>query len=300
MTFAPIALFAFNRPGHLARTLAALAENPGASGSHLIIFCDGSRSSQEQERVDAVRRIATSACGFRSVTLRTRAENAGLRTSIVEGVTRLLTENERVIVLEDDMVTSPFFLGYMNGALDRFRDFPQVMHIAGYMWPIAANGLPDAFFLRCSSCWGWATWSRAWRHFRVGRDPDANPPSRREIHAFNLDSSFDYWSMLRNDEAGRIRTWAVWWYWSVFRQNGLCLHPRESLVRQEGLDGSGTHCISGQESASLLAGEALAVPELGAAGPFEDIRALAGLRAHHLAHRPRALRRLWNAVRARR
>ena len=239
---APVVLFTYNRPEHTRRTLSALAANTLAARTPLIIYSDAARHDKDKPAVDAVRAFAGSAAGFASVTVHERERNFGLADSIADGVSATIRDHSRAIVLEDDIVTSLHFLEYMNEALARYEHEERVMHIAAHMPPISAEGLPESFFLRQSSCWGWGTWARAWRHFhRQGQEfIDAFSPA--DIKRFNLDGAYDYWSQLLANENGALKTWAVYWYACVFSQGGLCLHPRRSLVRNIGFDGSGENC----------------------------------------------------------
>jgi hypothetical protein len=240
MALSPIALFVFNRPWHTRQTVAALQRNGLAGESDLFIYADGPKDGG-WDVVKEVRNYVRTIHGFRSVTIVEQAENLGLAGSIVRGVTDLTERFGSVIVLEDDLVVSPYFLRYMNEALERYSDAERVMHVSAYMLPIDAVGLPETFFYRNTSCWGWGTWRRAWRCFDAdaGRLADAFAAGMR--HRFNIDGSYDAWGMLLAQRDGRIDSWAIRWYASVFLRGGLCLHPSRSLVRNIGNDGTGVH-----------------------------------------------------------
>lgn len=239
---APIILFVFARPEHTKRTLDALAANRLAAQSDLFVYADAARNQNEVERVHAVRSLIYATSGFRSVTIIERETNYGLARNIVEGVTDVCNRYGRAIVLEDDLVTSPYFIEYMNNALEKYADEASVMHISGYIFPIDAKGLPQTFFLRTTSCWGWATWKRAWELF------DKKPGDLRQRftpnlkYAFNFENATNFWDQVELNLSGKIDTWAIFWYASVFLNNGLCLHPSQSLVQNIGHDGSGVHC----------------------------------------------------------
>ena len=242
MRLAPIALFAYNRPEHLRATLEALAADPLAASSDLHIFLDGARGEAAIPLVAAVRKIAKSARGFRAVEVLERTANAGLVEAITTGVSNLCAAHDRVIVLEDDLITAPGFLTFMNEALEKFRDNPQVMQISGYMYPVNPANYGQAMFLPATSCWGWATWLRAWNSYDPamrGMSALSVDPVRRR--ALNLDGAYDYWQMLQDHHQGRINSWGVVWHLSVFMSGGLTLYPPVSLVSNCGFDGSGTH-----------------------------------------------------------
>jgi hypothetical protein len=262
MNCAPVVVFAYNRPLHVQATLEALAANELAAKTDLIVYADGPRNPEAEPAVQAVRAYLQTLEGFRSVTIRTRGKNWGLADSIVDGVSTVVNDCGRVIVLEDDLLTSPFFLRYMNDALDRYADEARVMHIAGHMLDLAPGGLPEAFFLRQSSCWGWGTWARAWQHFRCDPQKLLQTFSSADIHRFNLDGAYDYWTQVEANAQGSLKTWAVFWYASVFQRRGLCLHPRSSLVRNIGFDGTGTNCGGdGEDGTANFLRETAAVRE---------------------------------------
>ena len=239
---APIALFVYNRPWHTRQTVESLLQNDLSPQSDLFIFSDAAKSEAAKAEVAEVRRYIATVSGFRSVTIVERTENFGLAKSIISGVTKLCEEYGQAIVLEDDLVSSPHFLRYMNDALDLYRDVPEVMHVSGSTYPVAANDAISSYFLHVPLCWGWATWKRAWDHFekdiKVMDRFDADMVSR-----FNFDGTFtNYWEQLELNRDGRINTWFVFWYATVFLTEGLSLFPRESMLRNIGMDGTGVHC----------------------------------------------------------
>jgi len=243
MEFAPIALFVYNRPAHTRRVIEALQLDPLAAQSDLLIFSDGPRRPGDQPKVREVRDYLAGIGGFRSVVVKSSAENRGLAESIIAGVGEVVEAYGRVIVLEDDLVVSPFFLSYMNDALVRYAEMPRVMHVSGYWFPLDLVNVPETFFLRVPSSWGWATWARAWRCFE--KDPLSlkRSFSRSDIRRFNLDDANDFWEQVVHNLNGKANTWAIFWYASIFRRNGLCLYPSRSLVQNIGSDGTGVHCL---------------------------------------------------------
>ena len=242
MILAPIALFTYCRPDHIRRTVEALLRNSLAGESELIVFSDAARTPDKQQAVDEVRAYLETITGFRSITIKHRPENYGLAKSIIEGVTQVLQQSERIIVLEDDMVTSPYFLTYMNEGLEQYADEAKIASIHGYIYPIASR-LPETFFIRGADCWGWATWRRAWQHFNPDGRYLLDELERQNLtEEFDFNGTFPYTQMLRDQIAGRNDSWAIRWYASVFLQDMVTLYPRQSLVRNIGTDGSGVHC----------------------------------------------------------
>ena len=249
-SLAPIALFVYARPDHTRITLEALAKNELADASDLYIYCDAARSEGNFERVAAVRDIARKCVGFRTVNVIERAVNFGLAKSITDGVDTLTIKHGRVIVVEDDLVTGPGFIKFMNESLDRYADDQRVMQIAGYNHSGEKDGANDSFFLPITTSWGWATWARAWVkwHQQDGLFEDLSA-SRALRQKFDLDGAYPYYQMLIDQRAGKNNSWAIRWYLVVFSLGGLTLFPRRSLVQNVGFDGSGEHCGTDQAQA---------------------------------------------------
>jgi hypothetical protein len=234
MDIAPVALFAYNRPDHLRRTLDALRQNTLAARTEITVFSDA-------PKIRALREYLASLEGFRSISIVAREANLGLARSIIGGVTELVARHGRVIVLEDDMVTSPHFLAYMNDGLDLYRDEERVISIAAYTYPVRAN-LPPAYFLRGADCWGWATWKRGWDLFEPrGETLLRALEERGEAKTFDMDGTYPYLRMLKRQIDGEINSWAIRWYASAFLANKLTLYPGVSMLGNIGNDGAGTH-----------------------------------------------------------
>ena len=228
--YSPVALFVYNRLDHTRSTVESLMNNKGADKTEVFVFSDGPKSSVDNTAVNDVREYIKSISGFKSVKVIERETNYGLANSIVDGVTSICDAFGRVIVLEDDLVSSPYFLQYMNDALEEYENNERVMHISGYMCPIKNDDLPETFFYRVTTCWGWATWQSAWQHF--DRDiPKIDKAFTRKMRIeFNVDGRSDFWNYIEKNNQGIINTWAIFWYASVFLRKGLCLHPARSYI----------------------------------------------------------------------
>ena len=250
---APVILFCYMRPDHLARTVESLLRNAEAADTSLTVYCDAARKPEHQPQVETVRRYVESITGFASVTRVYRSANMGLARSIIAGVSDALRVYDSVIVLEDDLVLSPHFLAYMNRALRCYQDDPRVASIHGYCYPVR-QALPDTFFLKGADCWGWATWSRAWAYFEPdGRHLLEQMVQRKLTHDFDFDGNYPYTRMLRGQIAGRNDSWAIRWHASCFLRDMLTLYPGRSLVENIGNDNSGTHCAPTEVYSGALA-----------------------------------------------
>lgn len=249
---APILLFVYNRPEHLKRTVEALKKNVLASESELYIYSDAPRTEEDNNNVAQVRKYIRTITGFRNIHITEREHNWGLAKSIIEGVSSQIAIHGKVIVLEDDLITAPYFLKFMNDALEMYKDNEKVGHIQGCDFT-QDTSLPDTFFIKWTGSWGWATWERAWKHF----NPDGKAllrqlEERKLTYKFDFNGKYGYTRMLRRQIEGKNNSWAIRWNASLFLDDMLSLNVGKSLVQNEGFDGSGTNCGGGGLYASNL------------------------------------------------
>lgn len=252
MTLAPILLFVYNRPQHTARGVESLLRNALAADSRLIIYSDAPKTAADADSVRQVREYVRGISGFKEIEIVERGENWGLARSIIDGVTRAVDRYGRVIVLEDDLVVAPYFLQFMNEALETYKDEPRVGHIQACDFTRDAS-LPDTFLIKWTGSWGWATWDRAWHLFQPdGRKLLAEMRQRRLTREFDFNGAYGFTRMLQRQIQGRNNSWAIRWNASLFLRDVLSLNVGKSLVRNEGFDGSGTNCGGGGLYASDL------------------------------------------------
>lgn len=241
MKFAPIVLFVYNRPRHTQQTVEALRKNLLAKDSKLFIFSDGTKDEKNGKKVDEVREYLQKINGFKKITIIKRKNNLGLANSIIAGVTEIVNKHGKIIVLEDDLLSSPYFLQFMNKGLNFYEKEKRVASIHGYVYPVK-NKLPETFFLKDPGCWGWATWKRAWKLFENdGRKLLMELNKKNLTSEFNYNNSYPFTNMLEDQINQRVDSWAIRWYASVFLKNKLTLYPGISLVFHNGDDESGVN-----------------------------------------------------------
>lgn len=241
MHLAPIALFVYNRSDHTRKTLDALMQNDLISRSQIYIFSDHAASIKNEVLVQEVRSLIKTYQWIIPPIIIERTENYGLARNIVSGINHVLLENDQIIVLEDDIITSKGFLTYMNQALQLYANEDRVMHISGYMFPLKKE-LPETFFYNTASCWGWGTWKSAWLKYEDNTNVLLSHFNSEKIIAqFNIEQSYDFHGALVGNHTRTLNTWAVKWYASILINGGYCLHPGKSLTLNIGHDGSGVH-----------------------------------------------------------
>ncbi len=285
-------LFAYNRPVHLARTLASLRHNPLAARSELWVFADGPRHAQDQAAVAAVRQVLAETNGFARMEIVLREKNRGLAQSVIAGVSDVMARYGRAIVLEDDLIFAPNFLDFMNDALRTYARQPRVFSVSGYTYPIAfpADFRHDVCLLPRASSWGWATWADRWAK------ADWDVPSFEALRQSPRDCRLlaqggdDLLPMLVRQQRGEIDSWAVRWSYTHFLHRAYGLYPVRSKVANVGHDHSGTHTPARRRYAVSIRVAPYRLPNQVPADP----RVLAQLRRFfRLSH----LRRMLNAVR---
>ncbi len=246
---APIVLFVYNRPRHTLQTLEALRKNDLADESKLYIYSDGPNESAEEDtllKIKQTREIIKSKQWCKEVIIIEKDKNAGLADSIVNGVTDIINIHGKIIILEDDIITSSGFLSYMNQALNLYENEKKVMHISGYMYPLKLKK-STSLFLNVVTPWGWGTWKDRWQFY----DNDANNLLKKLKNVdffnqtdFNAGFGNEFYNQLIANADEKLKTWAVKWHSSIFLKRGFCLHPAQSLVNNIGFDNSGTNCES--------------------------------------------------------
>lgn len=236
---APIALFTYNRLEHLQKTVDALKKNILAPQSDLIVFSDGWKNETDKIKVERVRDYLKTIDGFKSVKIIEKETNNGLSNNLIQGISETLKVYDRIIVVEDDLVTSPFALKFLNEALEIYKNDENVATIHSHIENI--KGLPALFFSYKSGCLVWATWARAWNEVIFDGKYLLNEIITKGLsYKFDLNGSYLFTLMLKEQTEGKLQSWAVRAYASFFLKNMLTLYPGESMAEHIGYD-EGTH-----------------------------------------------------------
>ena len=256
LELAPVVLFVYNRPAHTRRTVESLLGNHLAAESDLFVFCDGAKNQSDRGAVEAVRRYVHGIEGFRSVQIIERDRNVGLAKSVISGVSEMFRKYERQIVLEDDLLTAPDFLTFMNKVLEHYEQELRIFSVSGFNHAVT---MPDEYeydgvFSHRSCSWGWGTWKSRWEQvdWEVSdyREFRANKGQQELLNRGGGDLSY----MLDLQMAGEIDSWAIRWAYAHFKHDAVALASRDSKVYNIGFDGSGVHCRRNSTRQAALAG----------------------------------------------
>ncbi|HTN69290.1 MAG TPA: hypothetical protein VLZ33_07495 [Dysgonamonadaceae bacterium] len=235
---APVVLFTYNRPWHTQQVLNALRKNTLSEQSELFVFSDGAKNYEDEKLVNETREILAQIDGFKKVAIIERHLNYGLAANIINGVSTIIDKYEKIIVLEDDLLTSPTFLTFMNDALTLYEDVDEVAHIHSFCY--SGLDLPDTFLIKWVGSTGWATWKHSWELFNPnGAKLLAEIEKRKLKKTFDFNGSYPYTRMLRRQIEGENNSWAIRWNASLFLNNKLSLNTGKSLIHNIGFDGSG-------------------------------------------------------------
>jgi hypothetical protein len=247
MKLSPIILFVYNRPEHTQKTVEALQKNKLAKESLLYVFSDGPKGEGDVSKIKEIREYLRTIKGFKKVEIFESDKNKGLANSVISGVTKIINKHGRAIVLEDDLITSPNFLVYMNKLLNKYEKEKKIYSITGYNFPEKIMKIPkdykfDVYFNPRAASWSWATWKDRWEKadWEI-KDFENFKKSKKLQKKFNLGGE-DMSEMLISQMEGKLDSWAIRWCYHHFKNKAFCIYPTESYVNNIGLDGSGVHC----------------------------------------------------------
>lgn len=242
----PVIVFVYNRPEHTKKTIEALAENYLAKETDVFIFSDAAKNEKAIANVQLTRKYIESVPDknlFKSVEIIKASKNKGLANSVINGVTEIIEKFGKVIVVEDDLVTSKDFLQYMNGALEYYKNNESIWSISGYNIPIdiPSDYNHDVYLSYRGCSWGWATWQDRWSKVDWNVSDYKSFKSNKALRKkFNLGGR-DMANMLDLQMEGKIDSWAIRWCYAQYKLNMYTVYPVQSRIKNTGLDGSGTH-----------------------------------------------------------
>lgn len=245
----PIVLFAYNRPWHVEQTLVALMNNELADQSTLYIYCDGPKpeaTEKQKKQIDEVRRIIRTNQWCKTIYIIESDINKGLGTSIIDGVSEVINKYGKVIVLEDDLVTSPLFLDYMNKALNYYEQRKSVFSISALSRPNPYNFYPkdydyDVYVSLAHHPTGWGTWSDRWMNVDWEAKHFVELQSNINIRNAFSRGGDDWFKELEAQQKQELNVWSVRFALAHFVNHAVSICPIVSYVNHIGWDDSGTN-----------------------------------------------------------
>jgi len=252
----PLALLIYNRPDKVAKMIEALAL---FKPSPLYVFSDGPKGPTDTRLVRWCRDLVAARVNWTEPVVVKRRRNWGLAQSVVKAVDRVLSEHDRVVVLEDDCIPGPHFMEFMKRCLDKYQDVEQVMAVTGYTFPVpqqVRDDYPwDAYFLHRIGSWGWGTWRRAWRHYERDLRAAYDEAIRRGVDLAQCGGDAKRYI---EEQLERPRdTWTPNWILTLYLRNAYCVYPTVSHLRNVGHDGTGANSRDTKKYDVTLAAELL-------------------------------------------
>ena len=243
MELAPICIFTYKRLNTTKLTIDALKKNHLAKESCVYIFSDGPKSQEDTAQIEQVRTYLDTVDGFKEIKIIKKEKNSGLSKSIITGVSEIMNQFGKAIVVEDDIYTSPNFLDFINQGLDKYQDNPHIFNISGYTFPIKYPPQYDydVYFAQRASCWGWGSWKDRWSNIDWEiKDYESFRKDSQLKHQIKQGGS-DMYRLVRRQMEGKIDSWDTVWTYNQFRFKQYAIFPTVSKVQNIGFGDDATH-----------------------------------------------------------
>ena len=243
----PVALFSYNRFSTLKKTLECLKRNYLADQTDIFIFSDGPKDLEDYSSILEIRNYIKKIEGFKKIILIEREINLGLSKNIISGIDHVLEKNNSVIVLEDDILTSKYFLKFMNDALTTYENFDNVCQVSGYSYLEKYSKkyeLDETYFIKGGDCMAWGTWKTSWDLFTEDAQNLYDQIKQKKLDkSFNRNNSYNYLKMLKARASEKNQSWAICWYAINFLKNKYTFYPLRTFAKHIGNDKNATNYI---------------------------------------------------------
>ncbi len=252
--YAPVLVGVYDRFEHFVQCIESLKRNSLAAHTDLFIASD-CPVDQPNDAVENVREFCRKIDGFNKVTLIFRDKNYGAEKNYSEAMSTIFEIYDRMILMEDDVITSKYFLDFINEGLDMYEDDPRVVGVCGYLFPEGEGVCDGTFFLKRRVPYGYGFWRdkeiildraktslsrlalKDWQSFRLLTKE--TPHLARNL-PFIVEGDFSPADMQTSIVMRMLDLYA--------------LYPPVSLTRNIGLDGSGLNCYSDSQMQNQVIG----------------------------------------------
>jgi len=213
----------------------------------LYIAADGPNQDRpsDEEECESTRSIINDIDWSCDVKKRFLPVNVGLKKAVSGAINWFFSEVNEGIILEYDCVATDSFFYFCEAMLTRYRNDDQVFCVTGDNFQNGKwRGDGDYYFSNLFGCWGWATWSRSWKHWK----PDL--PNyvlfKLENYIYSIvqtEKSRRYWiSCFDSINNGmNSSTWAFCFLYAQLSRGSMCVVPNINLVSNIGFSNEGTH-----------------------------------------------------------
>ncbi len=248
----PVTFIIFNRPRQTKRVFEAIR---AAKPEVLLVVADGPRNAMEKIKCEATRAIIDSVDWKCDVRKNYSEKNIGCRKRVSSGLDWVFEEVDRAIILEDDCLPHPSFFPFCEELLGRYANDEQVMHISGDFFQQRNRNFkcPDSYYFSdLPHIWGWASWSRAWKHYDscIKKWPEVQ--KRGTLREILKDPAvYEYWETVWDGyHNGTVPSWDGQWTFACMLRNGLSINPTINLVSNIGF---GPDAMQAKDENSIFA-----------------------------------------------
>ena len=242
MSKLPILVLAFNRADHVVQAMKAIqAYQP----ERLYLECDGPRlhKTGERESVEETRKAMLDAVNWPcKVFTLFREENLGCANAVYDAITWFFNNEEYGIVCEDDIILSPDFFRFCEDLLPRYSKEEKIMQIVAQNHSHRSDINNSYVYSYREDCWGWASWSRAWKKMDMSMSSVPNLSMLfliRKLGFFEAIMQKRVFVQAYND-LSNFNSWAYRWFLSILVNDGLVIVPGVNMAINIGISG-GAH-----------------------------------------------------------
>ena len=244
----PVIIILYNRPKHTQKLLQSIIDAKNSSKYMFYIFCDGPSNKEDVRKIKKIEIIVNKFRKKFKIKVFLRKKNIGLIKNITNSINLVFKKNNKAIILEDDLVLDYDFFNFMETSFKKYANHNKIFQISGYSYPIKNNNNLH-YFLALTSCWGWGITVKNWKSFYkffnnkklIYFNYQKIKKSKVLKNSFNFNSSYNYFSMLEKSLNNKVNSWGIIFYLYLFINKKLTLFPNQSLVKNDGFDGSGNH-----------------------------------------------------------
>ena len=248
MPFSPVVMTGYSRDTTLAKSLLYLSRCYGVEKHECYLFLDAPNCEMDEQKCLKMRMVAEKAKKeyLPNLNIILRERNYGVPGNLIDAITNVINQYDRVIFFEDDVLVSRTFIEYIESCLKFYEADSRIFCINGFKFPylrVPRRYKYDIYLNPRNMAWGFGIWKDRWSmvDFRM---EDWNLFKGVEENLKRLDiAGRDLHSMIEAQLVGKIHTWDVQCSYYMVKNGLFAIEPRYSLTKNIGFGGNaGVHC----------------------------------------------------------
>ena len=224
----------YNRPKKMRALLESLEKYSG-NFREILVSIDYHSEVMHRAHVSELTRFM----GNKKFTFYFHTTNKGLKKNLYTAIENMAFSHDLLMFLEDDLIIRPNFDLYLESAISKLISC-EITSASLYSYPDVYSIRKSDFTMVGADCWGFIISQAKWRDFMAFKDYRYLNWIQRL--RFNFFGTYNFYTLYK--EALDGKNWAVLFYYWAFVNSERVLYPKESLVYNNGLDGSGINCDS--------------------------------------------------------